>query len=72
MSSLPLMCVYAVVSVLLQAAAIGVVFLLEPMIGGWTGSAFMALFLLVFWLAWAISVRLTAPRSSSAPQATHA
>jgi hypothetical protein len=63
-SSLSLMCVYTVVVLAFQAVTVGVVGMLEPLIGGWTGSIYMALFLLVFWPAWAVALRLTEPKTA--------
>jgi cyanate permease len=64
MSSFPLMSVYTVVALALQAVAIGIVVLIEPFIDGWSASIYMALFLLAFWAAWVIAVRLTDPKTA--------
>ena len=60
-SSLGLMFVYSVVALLIQALFIGVIVLIEPMIEGWSGVVFITSYLLAFWVAWVISVRLTEP-----------
>ncbi len=65
-SSLGLMFVYSVVALLIQALFIGVIVLIEPMIEGWSGVVFITSYLLAFWVAWVISVRLTEPRKVDA------
>lgn len=72
-SSLVLMFVYTVVVMVLQAVAIGVIIMIEPMLAGYSGITFMAAFLLIFWFGWTLSVWLTEPKSSTAAaQATRA
>ncbi len=66
MSSLPLMCVYTVLAIALQALAIVIVMIVEPMLGGWSGATYMGLFLLAFWVAWVIAVRVTEPKKAAA------
>jgi cyanate permease len=66
-SSLPLMFVYAVTSVVLQALGIGAIVMIEPYIEGWSGVVFMVMYLVAFWLAWIISVRVTEPRKKAEP-----
>ena len=61
-SSLGLMFVYAVVALLIQALFIGVIVLIEPLIVGWSGVVFITSYLLAFWVAWVIAVRVTEPR----------
>ncbi len=68
-SSFPLMLVYAVVALALQALSILVILMIEPLLGGWSGVVFMACYLLAFWVAWSISVRLTEPKAANAPAA---
>lgn len=64
-SSLPLMFIYTVITFVLQALAIGAVMLIEPYIDGWSGVVFMTSYLVAFWLAWIIAVRVTEPKSQS-------
>jgi hypothetical protein len=61
-SSLVLMLIYTLTAVVIQGAGIGLIVLIEPLIDGWSGVAFMTSFLLAFWVAWIIAVRLTEPR----------
>jgi hypothetical protein len=61
-SSLVLMFVYTVVVMVLQALAIGVIILIEPMLAGYSGIVFMAAFFVIFWFGWTLSVRLTEPK----------
>lgn len=61
-SSLPLMFVYTLLAFALQALAIGAIMLIEPLIVGWSGVAFMTSYLLAFWAAWVIAVWVTEPR----------
>jgi hypothetical protein len=68
-SSLPLMFVYTVVAFVLQALAIGVIMLIEPLIDGWSGAVFMTSYLAAFWLAWIIAVRITEPKADIAAAA---
>ncbi|HWV53959.1 hypothetical protein [Pseudorhodoplanes sp.] len=68
-SSLPLMFAYTVIAFVLQALAIGVIIVIEPLLNGWSGVVFMASYLLTFWLAWVIAVRLTEPKPAKAPDA---
>jgi hypothetical protein len=68
-SSLLLMCVYTVIVLAFQAVTIGVVGMLEPFIGGWAASIYMTLFLLVFWPAWVVAVRLTEPKTAGVKSA---
>lgn len=65
-SSLGLMLLYTVVSLAMQGLAIGVIILIEPMLGGWSGVAFMTSYLLTFWIAWVVCVRLTEPKAETA------
>ncbi len=66
-SSLGLMFVYAVVALLIQALFIGAIILIEPLIAGWSGVAFITSYLLAFWVAWVIAVRVTEPRKVDGP-----
>jgi hypothetical protein len=61
-SSLGLMFVYTVIALVMQALFIGVIVLIEPLIVGWSGVVFIASYLLAFWVAWVIAVRVTEPR----------
>jgi hypothetical protein len=56
------MLIYTLTAVVIQGAGIGLIVLIEPLIDGWSGVAFMTSFLLAFWVAWIIAVRLTEPR----------
>lgn len=66
-SSLGLMFVYTVVALVIQAIFIGVIVLIEPLIAGWSGVIFITSYLLAFWVAWVISVRVTEPRKADGP-----
>lgn len=66
-SSLGLMFVYTVVALVIQAIFIGVIVLIEPLIAGWSGVIFITSYLLAFWVAWVIAVRMTAPRKVDGP-----
>ncbi len=65
-SSLVLMLVYTLTALVIQGLGIGLIVMIEPLIDGWSGGAFMTSFLLAFWLAWIIAVRLTEPRKVAA------
>ncbi len=65
-SSLVLMLVYTLTALVIQGLGIGLIVMIEPLIDGWSGVAFMTSFLLAFWLAWIIAVRLTEPRKVAA------
>lgn len=69
-SSFPLMFVYTVVALLLQALFIGVIVLIEEYLLGWSGAVFMISYLFAFWIAWIIAVRLTEPKNSQAETQT--
>lgn len=72
-SSLALMFVYTVIALVLQALAVGVIMVIEPLIAGWSGAVFMAAYLAAFWLAWIIAVRITEPKAEKAlTQPSHA
>jgi hypothetical protein len=66
-SSLVLMLVYTLIALVIQGLGIGLIVLIEPLIEGWSGVAFMTSFLLAFWVAWIIAVRLTEPRIVAVP-----
>lgn len=66
-SSLVLMLIYTLMALVIQGLGIGLIVLIEPLIEGWSGVAFMTSFLLAFWVAWIIAVRLTEPRKVVAP-----
>lgn len=65
-SSLVLMLIYTLTALVIQGLGIGLIVLIEPLIDGWSGVAFMTSFLLAFWVAWIIAVRLTEPRKVAA------
>jgi len=72
-SSLPLMFIYTIIAFALQALAVGVIMIIEPLIAGWSGAVFMAAYLAAFWLAWIIAVRITEPKAEMAlTQPSHA
>jgi hypothetical protein len=64
-SSLPLMLIYTVIAFVLQGLSIGAIMLIEPYIDGWSGVVFMTSYLLAFWLAWVIAVRVTEPKTGA-------
>ena len=55
------------VALVIQAIFIGVIVLIEPLIAGWSGVIFITSYLLAFWVAWVIAVRMTAPRKVDGP-----
>ncbi len=65
MSSLVLMALYAVVAFALQAVTIGLIFIFESVLGGWSGVLFVTLYFLMFWVAWPIALRLTEPKEQT-------
>ncbi len=64
-SSLALMFIYIVVALVIQALAIGVIIMIEPILGGWSGIVFMTSYLVAFWVAWVIAVRVTEPKAEA-------
>jgi fatty acid desaturase len=68
------MFIYIVIALVIQALAIGAIVVIEPLIVGWSGIIFMTSYLLSFWLAWVIAVRVTEPRKieSAAAQPSRA
>ena len=59
-----LLIVYLVTLVLGQAIAVGVGLAVEHLYSPYTGlMVFIPFYFCVFWLAWRLSVRLTAPRA---------
>lgn len=64
-SSLALMFIYTVIALALQALAVGAIIVLEPLLAGWSGVAFMTSYLVAFWIAWVIAVRLTEPKGET-------
>ena len=72
MSSLVLMALYAVVAFALQAVTIGLIFMFEGVLGGWSGALFVTSYFLMFWVAWPIALRLTEPKGAAVPSAQKA
>jgi hypothetical protein len=59
-----LLIVYLVTLVMGQAIAVGIGLAVERLYSPYTGLVvFIPLYFCVFWLAWRLSVRLTAPRA---------
>lgn len=71
-SSLWLMVVYAVISLVLQALTIAVVYVLEGPLGSWSGVVFITAYFLMFWAAWPIALRLTEPKDEAVANAQKA
>jgi hypothetical protein len=65
-SSLWLMTAYVVIAFALQAVAVVVGAVLDRVIPSWSTPAFLCLYFAMFWLAWPIALRITAPRSAPA------
>lgn len=63
-SSLWLMAAYIVIAFALQAVAVVAGLLLDSVLGGWSTPAFVTVYFLMFWLAWPIALRVTAPRDT--------
>ena len=62
MASLWLMTLYAIIAFILQALTIAVIYMFEGMLGSWSGVVFITAYLLMFWAAWPIALRLTEPK----------
>ncbi len=58
--------VYAVISLVLQALTIAVVYVFEGPLGSWSGVVFITAYFLMFWAAWPIALRLTEPKDKGA------
>lgn len=61
-SSLWLMTAYVVIVFALQAVAIAIGMVLDRVIPSWSMIVFMGIYFTMFWLAWPIALRITAPR----------
>jgi len=68
MSSLVLMALYALIAFALQGATIGIIYMLEGVLGGWSGPIFLFAYFTMFWAAWPIALRLTEPKAEAAAQ----
>lgn len=64
-SSLWLMTAYAVIAFALQAVAVAAGLMFENFLGGWSMPVFLAVYFLMFWLAWPIALRITEPSAQS-------
>lgn len=64
-SSLWLMTAYAVIAFALQAVAVAAGLVFEKVLGGWSMPVFLAVYFLMFWLAWPIALRITEPSAQS-------
>jgi uncharacterized membrane protein len=67
-SSLWLMMAYVVIALALQAVVIVLGMLLDEVAGSWSTPLFLGLYFLMFWLAWPIALRVTAPRASASAE----
>lgn len=63
MASLWLMTLYAIIAFVLQALAVAVIYMFEGAIGSWSAVVFITAYLLMFWAAWPIALRLTEPKA---------
>jgi hypothetical protein len=63
MASLWLMTLYAIIAFVLQALAVAVIYMFEGAIGSWSAVVFITVYLLMFWAAWPIALRLTEPKA---------
>lgn len=68
-SSLMLMIVYVLVAFAFQFVAFGVSVLLASVIPSWSMPIFLGLYFLMFWLAWPVAIRLTAPKGGEEAKA---
>jgi hypothetical protein len=64
-SSLWLMTAYVVVAFALQAVAMVACMTLDSLLGTWGTPVFVTVYFLMFWLAWPIALRITAPTAAS-------
>jgi hypothetical protein len=65
MESLWLMTLYTIIAFILQALAIAVIYLIEGMLGSWSGVVFITAYFVMFWAAWPIALRLTEPKEEA-------
>jgi hypothetical protein len=63
-SSLWLMSAYVVIAFVLQGVAVVAGLIFDRILGGWSTPAFLAVYFLMFWLAWPVALRVTAPRAA--------
>ena len=72
MATLWLMTLYAIVAFILQALAVAVIYMFEGAIGSWSAVVFITAYLLMFWAAWPIALRLTEPKVEAVASAQKA
>lgn len=63
-SSLWLMTAYVVIAFALQAVAIVIGTVFDSIFASWSMPLFLVLYFMMFWLAWPIALRITAPRAA--------
>lgn len=72
MESLWLMTLYTIIAFILQALVIAVIYLIEGMLGSWSGVVFITAYFVMFYIAWPIALRLTEPKDETAASALKA
>jgi hypothetical protein len=62
------MMAYVVIVLALQTVAVALGAMLDEVAGSWSTPLFLGLYFLMFWLAWPIALRVTAPRASASAE----
>ncbi|ARP99309.1 hypothetical protein CAK95_09615 [Pseudorhodoplanes sinuspersici] len=66
------MALYAIIAFVLQALSVAVIYMFESALGTWSAVVFITTYLLMFWVAWPIALRLTEPKVEAVASAQKA